>query len=190
METGCDFLPYYTFGNNSSAISKVILNKNLDYNTDTTFSPFYNIEGSLTEVIIGDYVTSMKTRMFYNCSSITNVTIGSNDNNPEPIFFESNVFSGCSSFESTTINKNFIYSGISSPFSGRDFLSNVVISNNVTVIGVNAFYFCQSLSYMECLNLRYILSLFMSFYPSQTFLRLSQTATMRYWNGTRWKVNI
>ena len=102
-------------------------------------SAFYNCS-SLTSVTIGNSVTSIGNYAFFACSSLTSVTI------PDSVTSIGNyAFSGCSSLTSITI-PNSVTSIGDGAFENCSSLTSVTIPNSVTSIGVEAFFACSSLT--------------------------------------------
>ena len=95
---------------------------------------------SLTSITIPDSVTSIGNCAFYNCSSLSSITI---PDNVTTIGWCA--FYNCGSLSSITIPDNVTTIG-DSTFWGCSSLTNVTIGNSVTSIGENAFYFCTSLT--------------------------------------------
>ena len=95
----------------------------------------------VTEITAEDLqgVTSIGERAFYNCRSLTSVTIGNSVTS-----IGSSAFSGCSSLTSVTIPDSVTSIG-SSAFSGCSSLTSVTIGNSVTSIGDEAFSGCYKL---------------------------------------------
>ncbi len=85
-------------------------------------------------------LTSIKTSAFYNCSSLTSITI---PNSVTSIGYYA--FLGCSSLASVTI-PNSVTSIGASAFRGCSSLTSVTIPNSVTSIGEGTFYDCNSLT--------------------------------------------
>ena len=122
----------------------VIIPSTVTYN-GTTYSvtsigdnAFYNCR-SLTSITIPNSVTSIGSGAFYYCSSLTSIVI------PNSVTSIGGVaFGGCSSLTSITI-PNGVASIGGSAFEGCSSLTSVTIPNSVTSIGINAFYGCSSL---------------------------------------------
>ena len=117
----------------------------------------------IKRIIIGDSITTIGGRAFYNCSALTSVTI------PNSVTtIGGYAFDGCSALTSVTIpnsvttigNAAFRWSSAltsvtipnsittieQSAFSGCSSLTSVTIPNSVTTIGDYAFYGCSSLT--------------------------------------------
>jgi len=100
---------------------------------------FYNCR-SLTSVTIPDGVTSIGEDAFWNCTSLTSVTI------PDSVTSIGDwAFSGCKSLTSVTIPDSVTSIG-EYTFSQCTSLTSVTIPDSVTSIGGQAFYKCTSLT--------------------------------------------
>ena len=96
------------------------------------------VDGELCEV------TSVGERAFYNCSSLTSITIPENS---QLTSIGSSAFSGCSSLTSITLPENSQLTSIGeSAFSGCSNLTSITIPEGVTSIGNSTFYNCSSLT--------------------------------------------
>jgi hypothetical protein len=100
---------------------------------------FYNCT-SLTSVTIPDSVTSIEDLAFYNCSSLTNVTMPNSVTSIGQL-----VFSLCTGLTSATI-PNGVTRISGNTFAGCSGLTNVTIPDSVTQIGADAFAHCSSLT--------------------------------------------
>ena len=100
---------------------------------------FYNCD-SLTSVTIGNSVTSIAEGAFYYCSKLTSVTIGNSVTS-----IGDWTFYGCDSLTSVTIPDSVISIG-SYAFYYCSKLTSVTIGNSVTSIGHGAFSICTSLT--------------------------------------------
>ena len=102
--------------------------------------PFSHHALTLTTVIIGDSVTSIREHAFDGCSNLTSVTIG---NSVKSI--GDYAFKDCSSLTSVIIG-NSVESIGSCAFKDCSSLTSITIPNSVTSIGDFAFYMCSSLT--------------------------------------------
>ncbi len=99
---------------------------------------FYNCS-SLTSVTVGNSVTSIQYEVFKGCKSLTSVTI------PNSVTeIGAGAFSGCSSLTSVNIPDSVTSIG-SEAFRSCSSLTSVIIPKSVTEIGENAFLFCSGL---------------------------------------------
>lgn len=109
---------------------------------------------SLTSVTIGDSVTSIVDDAFYDCVNLTsvyitdivawcNINFGNNGSNP--LFYAGNLYLNNALVTDLVIPNNVTSIGISS-FRGCTSLTSVTIGDSVTEIGRTAFYGCSSLT--------------------------------------------
>ena len=106
---------------------------------------FYNCS-SLTSVTIGDAVTTIGSSAFRECNSLKSVTIGD-----AVISIGNYAFYYCSSLKSVTIPDAVTTIG-NYAFYNCSILTSVSIGENVTGIGNAAFYGCDSLENIYSLN--------------------------------------
>ncbi len=106
---------------------------------------FYDCD-SLTSVTIGNGVKSIGEYAFFLCESLTSVTIGNSVTS-----IEDYAFFGCDSLTSIDIPDNVTTIGFGA-FYECERLANVTIGNNVTSIEDYAFYGCDSLTSVDMPN--------------------------------------
>jgi hypothetical protein len=116
---------------------------NLDISGSTITSigqyAFYNCT-SLTSVTIGNSVTSIGNRAFSNCTNLTSIIIPNSVTSIEEF-----AFSGCKNLTSITIPDSVTSIG-NRAFQNCDSLTSVTIPDSVTSIGGFAFYYCTNLT--------------------------------------------
>ena len=100
---------------------------------------FYNCD-SLTSVTIPNSVTSIGNYAFYNCDSLTSVTIPNSVTS-----IGDRAFENCTSLTSVTIGGSVTSIGIYA-FENCTSLASVTIPNSVTSISEGAFSYCNSLT--------------------------------------------
>ncbi len=133
--TGCSHIPYGAFYN-CSGLTEVTIGNSV---TSIGGKAFSGCSG-LTEVTIGNSVTTIGEEAFIGCSGLTEVTI------PESVTsIGVGAFKNCSGLTEITI-PNSVTSIGSSAFSGCSGLTEVTIPNSVTLIGNYAFDGCSGLT--------------------------------------------
>ena len=95
---------------------------------------------SLTNIIIGDNVTSIGHYAFSGCDSLTSITIGNGVTSIGDF-----AFSGCDSLTSVTIGNGVASIG-NKTFYNCDSLTSVVMGDSVITVGKAAFANCDSLT--------------------------------------------
>lgn len=96
---------------------------------------------SLTNVTLGDSVTSIGTSAFLKCTQLPSITIGNGVTS-----IGKNAFNGCTALTNANIGSGAIGE---SAFNGCTILANVTLGNGVTQIGKNAFLKCTALTSMN-----------------------------------------
>ena len=124
-----------------SSLTSVSINSNAVVGIG--YDSYYNIKDifgkQVIEYIIGDSVTQVGSYAFYNCSSLTSITIGSGVKS-----IEDHAFDGCS-LSSVTIPNNVTTLG-EFAFDDCSSLSSVIIGSGVKSIGDYTFSNCSSLT--------------------------------------------
>ena len=104
-------------------------------------SAFRDCSG-LTSIEIPNSVTNVEGYAFYNCSGLTSVVLNSVTG------FDYGIFEGCTDIEKVEFN----CPTIGDWFSNKSSIKEVVIGDNVTSIGEQAFYGCTGLTNIEIPN--------------------------------------
>ena len=116
------------------------------YNKDKTVLLQYPIGNSRPSYTILDSVTTIGYGAFWNCRTISNVTLPNRVRNIEP-----RAFLGCSNLQNIAIPSNVETIGWEA-FSSCSKLASVTIPGNVSTIEYAAFSFCSKLKYVEISN--------------------------------------
>ena len=157
---GCSSLQSVTFANNITSIGKEafsgcrsLTSINIPNSVKSIGSGAFNNCSSLTSISIPNYITAISDYTFAGCSGMTSVAISNNVTTignsafkdcsdlpsltiPSSVKTISNyAFSGCSSLTSVTFHCN----EIGPWFMGSTSINDVIIGNEVTIIGENAF---------------------------------------------------
>ncbi len=117
--------------------------------TDWPFSldvPWNSYRSSITEVSIGNSVTSIGNNAFYHCDGLTSIEIPNSVTS-----IGNNAFYHCDGLTSIEI-PNSVTSIGSSAFYGCSGLTSVTIGNSVTSMGEDAFGYCYDLISVTILN--------------------------------------
>ncbi len=108
--------------------------------TSSSHAPWYSYRNSITNVVIGNYVTSIGNYAFYYCTTMKSVTIGDS-----VATIGNNAFYECYALTSVTIPDAVTSIG-NNAFYNCDAFKSVTIGNSVTTIGSYAFYGCDGLT--------------------------------------------
>ena len=125
----------------STDVSSILWNGNNQLN-----SPDRVYDNAIKKIEIGNGVTSIGVKAFYNCSSLSLMTIPDNVTS-----IGDNAFDSCSSLSSITIPDSVTSIG-SAAFNNCYSLSSVAIPDSVATISDSAFYNCYSLLSMTLPN--------------------------------------
>ena len=130
---------------NYAGLTTATIPENVTYNGTTNSvtsigeRAFYDCS-SLTSITIPNSVTSIGSSAFTNCSSLTSITIPNSVTS-----IGDDAFWGCTSLTSVTI-PNSVTSIGDEAFYDCDALTSITIPNSVTSIGYKAFRYCESLT--------------------------------------------
>ena len=155
-------LPSYTYTNGDSNL----INVNFNFPSYPNSADNNNPLAGMNTVILGTNCSNISQNAFYNCSSLTTVTI-----QPSGLTSISNyAFYACNTLSDITIGNGVTSIGVYA-FSGCSSLNSVTIPSSVTSIGDTAFQSCSSLtsiiipssvmtignnSFELCLKLQYV----------------------------------
>ena len=124
-------------------LESLFLGRNISYGYSS--APF---PATLTDVTIGENVTSIGGDAFKNCTSLKNLYIEDCENALTlGAINSSNSIFYYSPLETLHLGRDLVYSA--SPFSGQKTLKSVTIGNSVTKIGDSAFSGCSGLTSVE-----------------------------------------
>jgi hypothetical protein len=104
------------------------------------YGAFYNCYYSITNITLGDQVTSIGDYAIYRCSALTNAIIGNSVTS-----IGNYAFYSCDGLKNVTIGENVTSIGNSAFGTCRN-LTSVVIPNKVTSIGSYAFDTCSNMT--------------------------------------------
>ena len=150
---GCSSLTSVTIPNSVTSIGDYAFEgcsslTSVTLNSNTIVGKYYEYDSyiksifgeQVTEYILGDEITSIGDYAFFECSSLTSVTIPNSVTS-----IGDRAFYNCSSLTSVTI-PNSVTSIGEDAFCDCSSLTSVTIPNSVTSIGAYAFYECSSLT--------------------------------------------
>lgn len=163
--------PYYVVAAFSDDFSEVTITKNgedsdgfmMDWESSTQSSnPMYTKSDTLKSAVVGIGVKNLGHKAFYNCTSLTNISISDSVTSigersfdsctsltsitlPDSVtFIDDSVFSDCTSLKSATLPDG-ITSILDQLFWGCESLESITIPDSVTSICPAAFRGCESL---------------------------------------------
>ena len=133
----------------SCPLEEVYIGRNIEYKANSTYpfenypqsygySAFYN-QPKLTKVTIGDAVTDIPAYLFYNCASITLMTLPNVKNIGTAAFRE------CSKLTTLNLGRNLVNIG-NEAFYGCTNVTKLTFPNTTQSIGNSAFYNCSSVT--------------------------------------------
>ncbi|NLT95507.1 MAG: leucine-rich repeat protein [Clostridia bacterium] len=139
--------------------------------TIASHAPFYNDRNLIKKVEVKSGVTSIGEYVFYNCTSLTSVTI------PDSVTsIGSEAFSNCRRLTSVTIPGSVTSIG-EKAFNECTSLASVSIPNSITSIGEGAFYCCRFTSITIPDSVTSIGNFAFNYCTSLTSVRISNSDT-------------
>ncbi len=106
----------------------------------------YTSDGTVTNVVVGEEITSVGDYAFYNCSTIRQVQL------PKSLTtLGTRAFRGCSALESVNLPENLTSIGTRA-FQDCDALKTITLPNSLKSLPEYAFYSCDSLETIELPN--------------------------------------
>lgn len=120
------------------SLSTVTVPKSIEYFGENAFACCH----SLQSITLPDSLTFIGSWGFYECSSLSNIIIPARANT-----IETNAFESCYLLSNVVVPEDLMYIR-GDAFKNCESLSNITIpiTNHITDIGENAFYYCTSLS--------------------------------------------
>lgn len=120
------------------SLSTVTVPKSIEYFGENAFACCH----SLQNIALPDSLTFIGAWGFYECSSLSNIIIPARANT-----IEMNAFQSCFLLSNVVVPEDLMYIR-EGAFNNCESLSNITIpiTNHITDIGTNAFYYCTSLS--------------------------------------------
>ena len=119
-------------------VETLYLGRNIN-NSYTDYQPFRE-NSALKTITIGQNVTAINAKSFYNCTGLQSLTLGN-----ELTIIDDNAFFGCSSLTGALTIPNKVKTIGRGTFQGCRVLPSVTIPNSVTSIGEAAFSGCIGL---------------------------------------------
>ncbi len=142
IDDSAEALQCSTSQNNScfsnTAIEELYIGRDCVSSND--YYPVFSNLSSLTTVVVGDYVTTIEAKAFYECSGLTSVTL------PNSVTaIDTYTFFSCSSLAEVTLGDSITTIG-NAAFYSCSALESVTLPNTLETIGTEAFYRCSSLT--------------------------------------------